>query len=432
MQTKKKILWTVLGLLALIGAYNVFVPKTFDARGLLYGIWQRTGDSIYYTGWKVLINTDFTGLRLNLPSNNGAIRLHWSTSNLVTGALTYWLYAGTYSLLWIDRLGLRTIQWPSGIVDTTIGGIQGKRWWDGSYAVSCDAYKHPAAWWDTTHVFVWATTNGNYFVDPDKDGVPEFVCGCDMTRSNPGYIFAATYNDADGFCKEINGWYSALDYSKIDYSKIDYSKIDYSKLDYSKLDYSKLENISYSKGGGVWNQNMYKFAVHRFDWNRYWIVADNIDLDKDGKAEWCRESVNWLNQNYCILYTASAWLKRFISSPSGWGSDTRKDWYSATDYCSNYGKFGLSWHLPSLGVYTDCDNYTNDGANSYESCLLYRYWPRDNRNGRSDAKLVGLSSSRYWTSTRDRGRVRMARAMGDGDDGRYGDNWSRAVRCLSQ
>jgi hypothetical protein len=40
--------------------YQMFVPTSFDARGLLYGVWQKSGDSIYYTGDKVQINTDFT------------------------------------------------------------------------------------------------------------------------------------------------------------------------------------------------------------------------------------------------------------------------------------------------------------------------------------------------------------------------------------
>jgi hypothetical protein len=171
---------------------------------LLYGVWQKSGDSIYYTGDKVQINTDFTWLKFNLPANNGAVRINGDTDSLATGALTYALHAGTYSLVWIDRLWLRTIQWPSGIIDTQ----QWKRWWDGSYAVSCDAYRHPSSWSDSTHQYVWAVWNGNYLVDPDHDGTPEFVCGCDMTRSNAGGIFIATYNDADGYCNEINGWYS--------------------------------------------------------------------------------------------------------------------------------------------------------------------------------------------------------------------------------
>ena len=178
---------------------------------------------------------------------------------------------------------------------------------------------------------------------------------------------------------------------------------------------------------------MKKFAVYKQDGNQYRIVADNIDLDKDGKAEWCRETISWLNQNYCILYTASAWLKRFISSPSGGSSDVTKNHDNATNYCSSYSKFGLSWKLPAMGSNNDCDGYTNDWANSYESCLIYANGPRDNGGSRSYYKLVWLNSSRYWTSTmRGATRVRATRYLGGGDLG--SSDWDRRyyVRCIAQ
>ena len=403
MQTKKIFAGTIIWILTCIGAYNMFVPNTFDARWLLYGIWHKTGDVVYYTWWKVNINTDNTWLILNLP-NNGVIKVNGSVSNLVTGALTYGLHAGTYSLLGIDTKWLRTIHWPSWIETTK----NEKWWWDGTYAVSCDAYRHPSKYWDTTHVYKGAVWNGNYLVDPDHDGTPEFSCDCDMSITHSNDVL----DDYNGSCTEINGGYS--------------------KLNYSKLDYSKLELISYSKWWWVWKQNMKKFAVYKQDGNRYRIVADNIDLDKDGKAEWCRENISWLNQNYCILYTASAWLKRFISSPSGGSSDVTKNYNYATNYCSNYSKFGLSWFLPSLGTTSDCDNYSNDWADQYESCLIYRYWQRDNGSSRSNYKIVWLNSSRYWTSTHDWGSYRYDRFVLYGGPDYNVHRVGRSVRCIAQ
>ena len=425
--SKKNILIWLVAMLAVVS----FLPRSFDARGLLYGIWQKSGDSIFFTGDKVLINTDKTGLKLNLPDSEWAIRLKWSTSNLVTGALTYWLHAGTYSLVGIDQLWLRTIQWPAGVVDTA----NGKRWWDASYAVSCDAYRNPSSWWDTTHKYVWAVWNGNYLVDPDKDGTPEFVCNCSMSSSTSTKWPADA--SADGRCDEINGGYSRLDYSKIDWSKIDWSKIDYSKIDwskidYSKIDYSKLANISYSRWGGGWKQNIYKFAVHNFGWNKYWIIADNIDADKDGKAEWCNEDIPGLSKSNCILYTASLDNKRFVSSVYwGWNSDNTANHYDAVSYCRNYGKFGLNWHLPAMKRTSDCDSYSDWWKD--ESCILYKYGPRDNWNTRTNPtpRLYWIISSRYPTSSRNNsGRPRYRHT-------RHGLDWSRdrdsrPVRCLAQ
>ena len=112
-------------------------------------------------------------------------------------------------------------------------------------------------------------------------------------------------------------------------------------------------------------------SKHKFAY----LLADNIDYDWDGNAEWCYEDI-WYDKTHCILYDYDDDL--LISPPTDGNTDIalvhdNYDWNhpnNATDFCKSKDWFGMNWRLPSGSEF---------GKINYDK-----------------SKLLGLVSGWYW------------------------------------